>query len=305
MSRVYDRPNVMKPCKTCGKSFMTHTDGLMEDCFTCRTEKLEEKLEADKANQETWKRVIKRDYRGGYKEYTCLDSTGFGTSGGRKGNKPDEVKETDRKKTIERAKRRLRRLCLANGIGKVHITLTYKVPQENADEADKHFKDFIYELRQEYPHLKYCATREIQLKRQADTGKSVVHYHVLFNHRLPIKKVQKIWGKGWCWVTPHETAYQAVKYVLKYITKELEIMDFKTSQGNRKKAYLCSQGLQSELDFRTSEFFIKQPANQTIFDYDMQELKNEGEVLWEYKFTVDIGQEKEIECWSMLVKMAG
>lgn len=142
------------------------------------------------------KRINIYDYSADIKEVMQIDCIGFGRSGGRRGRKSSEVKPEDREKNIKRIKKKCRRLALANDLT-VHLILTYKENMQDVDKADNHFKKFIYELRQIYPKLKYLATRELQQR-------GAIHYHVLLNQRLNIKKAEQIWKHGFIKITHHK-----------------------------------------------------------------------------------------------------
>lgn len=192
------------------------------------------------------------NYTDEVKEILEIDFTGFGTSGGRKGRKSEEVTEEDRERNIKRVKRNVRRLAFSNDLGQVHLVLTYAQNMQDADKADQHFKKYMFELHKIYPHLKYLATREFQ-KRGA------IHYHVLLNQRIDIKKAQKAWSHGYITLVQHKNKLKAVMYVLKYISKEVGETVLMTKNGHTKKAYLSSQGLKKDLEQCTRSFLINNP----------------------------------------------
>jgi hypothetical protein len=248
-------------------------------------------------------------------EFILMDKVGYGCAGGRKGNKSDEVSNKDRKRNIRRIKKNARRLSFANQLGAAHLTLTYKAVRMDLDNTDKEFKKFIYELRQYYPWIKYLAVREIQKERLEKYGDEVIHYHILLNSKVDLRKVNLIWNKqfakkpdhmkegfkGFTFITPHKSTYEAITYVLKYITEEVEenIDKFTSDNGFTKKMYLCSQGLKKELDRKVGKIFIKNPSEgQAIFENYMSKIL-EGfyglEKKWDFEYEMCIKEETDFQ----------
>ena len=235
------------------------------------------------ANMDTFKpkKVIVYNYSDECKEAVEIDFTGYGSNGGRKGNKSDSVSKADREHNYKRIKRNTRRLCLANDLGQIHLVLTYKENMQDVDKADKHFKKFIFKLRQLYPYVLYLATREFQ-KRGA------IHYHVLLNQRVDIHKVQAIWVHGFITLVAHKNQFKSIMYVLKYISKEVGETVLKTADGHTKKSYLCSQGLKKELEACTSKFVINSSEGYTEYNDGLNFIMTNLPVVWDLPISIDI-----------------
>lgn len=195
------------------------------------------------------KRVKVFNYSDEVKEVIEIDYTGHSNNGGRKGKKATEVSEEDKKRNLQRVKRNVRRLALANDLGQVHLMLSFKENMQDLAYADECFRVFMKDLHLLYPYLKYIATREYQ-------ERGAIHYHVLLNQRVDYKKVLKIWGQGWISLVHHDTKLKAVLYVLKYIAKEVGQTTMTTQKGYSKKSYLSSKGLKKEVTGCCTSFLI-------------------------------------------------
>lgn len=215
------------------------------------------------------------------KEIIEVDSMGFGRSGGRKGRKSQEVSNADRERNYKRIKRNTRRICLANDLGQIHLVLTYKENMQDVEKADKQFKAFIFNLRQIYPSVIYLATREFQ-KRGA------IHYHVLLNQRIDIRKVQSIWTYGFITLVAHKNQLKAIMYVLKYISKEVGKTVLTTVDGHTKKSYLSSHGLKTEVESCTSKFLINSPEGYSEYNDGLNFLMANIPAKWDLPFEIDI-----------------
>ena len=215
------------------------------------------------------------------KEIIEVDSMGFGRSGGRKGKKSQEVSNADRERNYKRIKRNTRRICLANDLGQIHLVLTYKENMQDVEKADKQFKAFIFNLRQFYPSVSYLATREFQ-KRGA------IHYHVLLNQRIDIRKVQSIWTHGFITLVAHKNQLKAIMYVLKYISKEVGKTVLTSADGHTKKSYLSSHGLKTEVEACTSKFLINSPEGYSEYNDGLNFLMTSIPAKWDLPFEIDI-----------------
>lgn len=238
------------------------------------------------------KRIIIYNYPNQFKEVMEIDCIGFGRGGGRKGNIARDVSQKDREKNLRRVKTRCRRLALANNLC-VHLVLTYKENMQDIEKSDNHFKKFIFNLRQSYPKLKYLATREYQQRGS-------VHYHVLLNHRVDYKKVQKEWKHGFISIIQHKNKLKGVMYVLKYIVKEVGENKMLTKNNQSKKAYLSSQGLKIELDKSTLRFVITQPEHYVLIQDSINFLMTNLTDGWDKEFEIEIDDERTIKGRSIL-----
>ena len=233
------------------------------------------------------------NYTDEVKEVIEIDYTGFGSNGGRKGNKSEEVTEEDRERNVKRVKRNVRRLAFSNDLGQIHLVLTYAENMQDVDKSDEHFKKFMFELHKIYPHLKYLATREFQ-KRGA------IHYHVLLNQRIDIKKTQNLWSRGFITLVQHKNKLKAVMYVLKYISKEVGETVLKTKNGHTKKAYLSSQGLKKDLEQCTTSFLINNPDAYIEFNDGLNFMMTNLTEGWDIPFEVAVSEEKKLQGRSIL-----
>jgi hypothetical protein len=233
------------------------------------------------------------NYDNDIKEVIEIDFMGFGNSGGRKGRKSSEVCEKDRERNLKRVKRNVRRLAFSNDLGQVHMVLTYAENMQDVDKADQHFKKFMKELHMFYPKLKYLATREFQ-KRGA------VHYHVLLNQRVDIKKTQKLWDHGFITLVQHKNKLKAVLYVLKYISKEVGETVLSTKNGHTKKAYLSSKGLKKDLEQCTLSYIINSPEGYAEYNDGINFLLTNLTEGWDIPFEIETNEGKTIQGRSIL-----
>ncbi len=240
------------------------------------------------------------NYSDEIKEIIEVDYTGFGRNGGRKGHKSSEVSEEDRARNLKRVKRNVRRLAFSNDLGQVHLVLTFAENVEDVDQADQHFKIFMTNLHKFYPNLKYIATREIQKKRQEKYGVAVIHYHVLLNQRINIKKTQKLWHHGFITLVQHKNKLKAVLYVLKYISKEVGETVFTTKNGHTKKAYLSSKGLKNDLDRCSTSFLINNPEAYIEYNDGINFMMTNLTEGWDIPFELEIQGGKKIQGRSIL-----
>lgn len=262
----------------------------------------------DRSTDEFKPKLVKVfNYSDECKEIIEIDFQGYGTSGGRKGNVSNLVSKADRERNYKRIKRNCRRLCLANDLGQIHVVLTYKQNMQDVDKADKHFKDFIYALRQIYPSLLYIATREFQ-------ERGAIHYHILFNQRVDIKKLNLFWNKqevkradhtlegfrGFVDVVPHTSQIRAVMYVLKYISKEVGESILKTAKGHTRKAYLSSHGLKNEVTSCTAKFIINSTEGYAEYNDGLNFLITNIPAIWDLPIEVEIEPDKILKGRSVL-----
>jgi hypothetical protein len=213
-------------------------------------------------------RLVVYDFKDG-KELVLINSLGYGKEGGRRGNIPSEVSEKDRERVLQRAYKNARRICLANDLH-IHMILTISENSKDADLYDKRFKKFMFELRKIYPDIKYLAVRELQ-------ERGALHYHVLINRKVSFEIASDLWKYGYIWLQKHENGLKAIMYVCKYIKKSWKEVEFMTDNGNRKKVYLCSQGMLEEVEnYKNTHILKSQKAEQIINDtflYDDKILK--------------------------------
>lgn len=141
------------------------------------------------------------------------------------------------KKSVNRAKTKLRRLIEQNR-GKYKqrdkfITLTIAENETNRKDTNYDFMKFIQWLKSRYSAFEYIAVLEKQ-KRGS------IHYHVLFFGLpyIPNKELEKLWGKGFVRINVIDTYPELGKYLVKYLSKDLE-----TGRATKQKRYFTSRGL--------------------------------------------------------------
>lgn len=162
-----------------------------------------------------------------------------------------------RLQTVRDAKNTLKRLANANFSEiNLFITLTYKENFDDVGQADKHFSDFIRDLRDETGQkFNYIAVREFQ-------ERGAIHYHMMcdinldwdnneFIKRSLERDVAKVWGQGFVKILKmdsHKSKQSRFKdrgvdnvgaYLTKYFSKSI---DDERLAGH--KMYLTSQGLE-------------------------------------------------------------
>ena len=164
---------------------------------------------------------------------------------GRRGYEGGEVSEDkkrdNRRVTLGRAKKRVRRLINANsgryGHRVVLLTLTFGDAVRDIPKANYEFKKFRQRLEYRFDlKLKYVTVIEFQDENRA----GVIHYHVaIFNLPfIPINDLRERWGNGFLWIDARKHGKNPGAYMTKYMVKNI---DDKRLQG--KKCYFCSRGL--------------------------------------------------------------
>lgn len=152
-----------------------------------------------------------------------------------------EVKETNRRKTAQRARATVRRTANANPQLNKFLTLTYADNETNLTQARKDFDKFVKRVKTRYKDFQYLNVVEFQ-KRGA------VHFHMLCN--LPyvdVNEFSKVWGHGFIKVNRIDNVDNVGAYITKYMTKEN--VDARLAG---RKCYSMSKGLQ-EADTFTDE----------------------------------------------------
>ncbi|MGL6120540.1 MAG: rolling circle replication-associated protein [Fusobacteriaceae bacterium] len=146
------------------------------------------------------------------------------------------------KKSVNRAKTKLRRLIEQNR-GKYKqrdkfITLTIAENETNRKDTNYDFMKFIQRLKSRYLAFEYIAVLEKQ-KRGS------IHYHVLFFGLpyIPSSELEKLWGKGFVRINVIDTYPELGKYLVKYLSKDLE-----TGRATKQKRYFTSRGLHQPVE---------------------------------------------------------
>jgi hypothetical protein len=113
------------------------------------------------------------------------------------GVEPEENRIHEVSEEIRKIRKTVMRLALENNVGQVHMVLTHEENIPNLDK-DTDFKEFVKNLHEQFRGMKYVALRESHKE-------GPVHYHVLLNKRIDVKKVQKLWKKGYIFVKQHNS----------------------------------------------------------------------------------------------------
>jgi len=194
-----------------------------------------------------------RRYSGGDIEYNFFkEYQVIGRNGGRKKltdiNKNQQVKTAlYREQARIRAGSTVRRLVKANNLY-IMWSLTYAAEVIDREKALYDFKKFMlrlnYQLGEKIP---YVAVIEVQRKREAKTGKPVLHFHMAIDRYIAKKQLQEIWGHGNVFFTNFKDSKERISgtvesvagYMSKYLKKDMQ--DNPEMAG--RKMYLNSKGL--------------------------------------------------------------
>lgn len=158
--------------------------------------------------------------------------------------------------SVRDAKNTLKRIANANFSEiNLFITLTYAENFDDVEKADKHFSDFVRDLREETGQkFNYIAVREFQQR-------GAIHYHMIadiyldwdnneFIRKSLERDVARVWGHGFVKILKmdsHKSKQARFKdkgvdnvgaYLTKYFSKSI---DDERLAGH--KMYLTSQGL--------------------------------------------------------------
>lgn len=172
--------------------------------------------------------------------------------GGRTTGEKSENYLENRKATIQRAKRDIRRLINAN-IGQwgtntaKFMSLTYSDNVTDRVQANKNFTKFIQRLNyhiygEKCTKLRYLAVVEYQ-------ERGAIHYHMItFNMPyIPLKTIQnEIWKHGICWINKIDEVDNVGAYVSEYMGKDEQGKDDERSEG--KKLYFSSRNLNKPIE---------------------------------------------------------
>jgi hypothetical protein len=157
----------------------------------------------------------------------------------------------------------------------------------------------MFELHKYYPSLIYLATREFQ---QEKDGRCSLHYHILLNQRIDLKKINLLWNKqevlkpnyklegfrGFAFIVAHKNQLKAIMYALKYISKEVGETVLKTTDGHTKKSYLSSHGLKKEVESCTSKFLINSAEGYAEYNDGLNFMMTNIPAMWDLPFEIDI-----------------
>lgn len=165
-----------------------------------------------------------------------------------------ENKIKNKKRSAVRASSMIRSLIIMNRLS-YFWTLTYSMPEEDANKVNKDFNLFVKRLKYKLgdDELKYIAVKEIQEKRAEKTGFKVWHFHMALDRFIDFDLMEKVWGNGFVLVKKFEfkdeqeeleNLVKQASYMAKYIKKDF---DKYHEEGN--KRYLCSKNLERPSKF--------------------------------------------------------
>jgi len=205
-----------------------------------------------------------------------LGNTGVPTSTGQ----ADPDREAENKaRSIQRSKTTVRRKAkqlYGQNKGKMYmLTLTYAENMQDIDQAHKDFKAFKRRLKKRDIDFQYIAVTERQ-------ERGAWHFHLLTNVYLRIEKWEKYWGHGYVFIKKVKTIRKSVGYMVKYLQKTFEDMEYKF-----RNRYLCSQGLGGfEIVYIRNEkaqgsWFFVQSEGGNYERTAYAEMSEEGIIWWE------------------------
>ena len=102
---------------------------------------------------------------------------------------PDEVKDMNKARGVQRAKEKFIRLINSNPDLTRFLTLTFKGDVRDVEEANKLYNAFIKRVQTKHPSFKGIGVTEFQ----DENRDGVVHYHLLVNIYLPFKEWTELW----------------------------------------------------------------------------------------------------------------
>jgi len=178
---------------------------------------------------------------------------------------PDDT--DSRERSLQRAKKNLRRLINAN-VGQYgkeftakFLTLTFKDNVKDLDKANYEFKKFIQRLNYycfgvKKNNLKYTCVVEFQ-KRGA------IHYHVIIYNMpyLKANKISNVWGNGFIKINKIDNVDNVGAYVSEYLgqAEKGQGYDVEDDRLKGRKSYFSSRGLFKPIEI-TNKKIVEQVA---------------------------------------------
>lgn len=189
----------------------------------------------------------------------------------------EENKLKNKVRSLNRAKVKVRRLIDSN-MNKSNypdkiITLTVKGNIEDREMMIDEFKKFMKRLRYKYGKLEYVSVIEKQ-KRGA------LHFHVVMFGMPYVKKIelQEKWRHGFVKINAIDNYYSLSKYLVKYMTKEIDVKCDK-----QVKRYLCSNGLEKPIIEENIDInYMIEHDNLSVKYSKKYESEYLGEVVYHY-----------------------
>lgn len=196
--------------------------------------------------------------------------------------KQDDKTALYREQARIRAGSTVRRLVKENDLY-IMWSLSYAADVIDRDRALNDFKNFVkrlnYQLGEKIP---YVAVVEVQKKRQARTGKAVLHFHMAIDRYIKKEQLQQIWKHGNVFFTNFKDTKERISgsvqsvagYMSKYLKKDME--DNPEMAG--RKMYLNSHGLRRPIK-----------GHGIVTDHDAQEMQNKSVYINEIKEGIIFG----------------
>ncbi len=170
----------------------------------------------------------------------------------------------------------LKEIALMNTDLTMAVTLTFKDSIISYDSALAKWQLFLKRLRHTHLDLKYICVWEYQKQRSKKEGienGGVFHFHCLMNIGYVKHNVfEKLWRYGYVWIDylgNEAQRMQAVKYTMKYITKE--VMENASQRGKR---YIFTSN--NLLKPKVMRVFDNLQKEQIIFEH-MEDMIKDGE----------------------------
>ncbi len=175
-------------------------------------------------------------------------------------NKPQEEQTEMRSGALRRTRMTIMRLVNSNPDFITFLTLTFDENKfENKQDITEFekcnylFMTFMQRLKYNFPGIKYLAVPEFQgdyyfrtnIKKEFG---GAIHYHLLLNQKIEVKKIEKIWRHGFVKINKIKSINNVGLYVSKYLSKE----SFNRKYFGKKK-FFYSRNLNKPKEFKGQE----------------------------------------------------
>jgi len=175
-------------------------------------------------------------------------------------NKPQKEQIEMRSGALRRTRMNIMRLVNSNPDFITFLTLTFDEKKfENKrditefEKCNYLFMTFIQRLKYNFLGIKYLAVPEFQgdyyfrSKIKKEFG-GAIHYHLLLNHKIETKKIEKVWRHGFVKINKIKSIKNIGLYVSKYLSKE----SFNRKYFGKKK-FFYSRNLNRPQEFKGLE----------------------------------------------------
>jgi hypothetical protein len=156
---------------------------------------------------------------------------------------PDWLKIQNRRVSLLRTSKKLKRFIYSNPDMFRFLTLTYAGNFTDVSYCNKQFNLFTKRLRYKYPDIKYIAVIEFQ-KRGA------VHYHLLVDRYIHYSEYRKLWTYGFIYI---EKVFN-MQGVLYYLQKYMKKIDPKDRRLWGRKVYFTSRNLNKPVEVSNASY---------------------------------------------------